>query len=258
MPGWWSTTPPGRTSPAAGRFRLADRSLAADDTAAADPAPPQPASQGTRKRPAGVSRWVNAHGKISLDRFTYTVGATYAGEPVEAVVAGGLVDILHAGVVVATHAQRFRADQADRSPRARVSRRARDATSGLTVTRLANADGTITFAGTEYRAGRSWARTFIDVTIVAGSVQLSKDGKVIRVHPIRHDRSRELGAFANPKGRPRRKNSATGNTALRSCRLATGTHLSPRYRNLTGDYDSGTSAKMRSIASAPCRTKGRI
>jgi hypothetical protein len=51
------------------------------------------------------------------------------------------------------------------------------------------------------------------VSIVAASVQLSRDGKVIRVHPIRHDRSRELGAFANPKGRPRRKNSATGNVA---------------------------------------------
>ena len=39
------------------------------------------------------------------------------------------------------------------------------------------------------------------------------DGQVIRVHPIRHDRTRELGAFANPKGRPRRKNSAIGNTS---------------------------------------------
>jgi hypothetical protein len=153
---------------------------------------------------------VNANGKISLAGFTYHVGAIYAGEPVEAVAADGLVDIWHAGVVIATHAQRFRADQADRQPRARIARQARDATKGLTVTRLANADGTITFAGTEYRAGRSWARTFLDVTIVAGSVQLSKDGKVIRLHPIRHDRARELGAFANPKGRARRKNSAIG------------------------------------------------
>jgi hypothetical protein len=48
------------------------------------------------------------------------------------------------------------------------------------------------------------------VTIAAGSVQLAKDGKVIRLHPIRHDRSRELGAFANPKGRARRKNPAIG------------------------------------------------
>jgi hypothetical protein len=77
------------------------------------------------------------------------------------------------------------------------------------------------------------ARMAIDVTIVAGSVQLSKDGKVIRVHPIRHDRSREFGAFASPQGRPRRKNSAIGNAPSRPCRLATGTHLSPRCRYLT-------------------------
>jgi hypothetical protein len=78
-------------------------------------APPGAAAQ----RPPGVSRWVNAHGKISLAGFSYHVGASYAGEPVEIVAAGGLVDILHAGVVVATHAQRIRADQADRAPRAR-------------------------------------------------------------------------------------------------------------------------------------------
>jgi transposase InsO family protein len=214
------------------RFQLADRSLAADDTAAAEPPPARAPVAG--KRPAGVSRWVNASGKISLAGFSYGVGATYAGEPVEVVVAGGLVDIWHAGVVVATHAQRLREDQADRKPRARVARRARDATAGLTVTRLANNTGVITFADKTYAAGRRWAHASIDVTIVAGSVQLSKDGQVIRIHPIRHDRSKELGAFANPKGRPRRKNSATGNVALRSRRPGTGTHLSPRYRYLTG------------------------
>lgn len=126
----------------------------------------------------------------------------------------GLADILHAGVVVATHAQQLRPDQTDRTPRARVVRRARDATAGLTVTRLADGAGTISFAGTGYRAGRAWAHTAIEVSIVAGSVQLAKDGKVIRIHPIRHDRSRELGAFANPHGRPRRKNTATGNSRL--------------------------------------------
>ena len=72
------------------------------------------------------------------------------------------------------------------------------------MTRLADSGGTISFAGAPYRCSRAWAGQSIDVTIVAGSVQLSQGGKVIRVHPIRHDRSRELGAFANPKGRPRR------------------------------------------------------
>jgi transposase InsO family protein len=197
--------------PPAERFALADRSITPDDSAAV-PAPAAPPSAADR-RPAGVSRWVGANGKISLAGFSYHVGASYAGEPVEAVVAGGLVDILHAGVVVATHAQRIRDDQASRLPRAQVVRRARDATAGLTVTRLADGAGVVSFAGTSYACGRMWARTAIEVSIVAGSVQLSKDGQVIRVHPVRHDRSRELGAFANPKGRPRRKNSATGNVA---------------------------------------------
>jgi hypothetical protein len=195
--------------PPAERFRLADRSLTPHQPPA-EPVP-QAAAAGQAARPAGVSRWVNGAGKISLAGFTYRVGATYAGEPVEVVVAGGLVDILHAGVVVATHAQRIREDQAGRLPRSQVVLRARDATTGLTVTRLANNTGVITFAGTTYAAGRRWARTSIDVSIVAASVQLSRDGKVIRVHPIRHDRAKELGAFANPKGRPRRKNSAIGN-----------------------------------------------
>ena len=92
-------------------------------------------------------------------------------------------------------------------------RRARDATAGLTVTRLADGSGVVSIAGTPYAAGRMWARQPVDVSIVAGSVQLSRDGQVIKVHPIRHDRSRELGAFANPKGRHRRKNSAIGNVS---------------------------------------------
>ena len=45
--------------------------------------------------------------------------------------------------------------------------------------------------------------------IVARSVQLSVDDKVIRVHPIRPDRSRQLGTLANPKGQPRRSNAAS-------------------------------------------------
>jgi hypothetical protein len=166
--------------PPAERFALADRSVAAADDAAAAAVTPA-ARPVAGRRPAGVSRWVNAHGKISLAGFSYAVGATYAGEPVEVIVSG-LVDIAHAGVVVATHVQRLRQDQADRAPRARIARKTRNATAGLSVTRLANHDGQVTFAGTTYRAGRMWARTFIDVAIVAGPVQLSKDGKVIRVH----------------------------------------------------------------------------
>ena len=57
------------------------------------------------------------------------------------VAAGGLVNIVHAGMVVATHVQRLRTDQAGRKPRAVTQRRARDATKGLAVARLADAPG---------------------------------------------------------------------------------------------------------------------
>jgi hypothetical protein len=88
------------------------------------------------------------------------------------------VDILHAGVVVATHAQRLREDQADRKPRARSPAGHGTPTAGLTVTRLADGAGVICFAGTNYPADRRWARQAIDVTIVAGSVQLPRDRRV--------------------------------------------------------------------------------
>jgi hypothetical protein len=78
--------------------------------------------------------------------------------------------------------------------------------------------GVVTFAGKTYTAGRRWAHASIDVTIVAGSVQLSKDGQVIRVHPIRHDRAKELGAFASP-----RRDAPGGRTPLPA--------MSPSYRN---------------------------
>lgn len=185
---------------------MADRAVLAVEVPEPPDVPGRDIGQGPAQRPAGVSRWVNARGQISLAGFAYSVGATFSGEPVEAVVTGGLVQILHRGVLIATHAQRLRPDHADRGPRAPrlpAQRRARQATTGLTVTRKADARGVISFAGSPYPCGRAWARADVQVTIVAGSVQLTVQDKVLRVHPIRHDRSKELGAFATPHGRPR-------------------------------------------------------
>lgn len=180
------------------RFRLAQ---ARDDVVDSGP-PPEPVGVPV-VRPAGVTRWVDQAGRITLARITYRVGATFAGECVEVVCHRGLVEVLHAGVVVATHAQRHQSSA--KPPKTAAAKRAREATAGIAVLRIVDATGNVSFAGTSYRAGRSWARATVEVSIVGGSVQLAKDAKVIRVHPIRHDRSRELGAFANPKGRPRRR-----------------------------------------------------
>jgi transposase InsO family protein len=195
----------GRTP--AERFPLAGQRIdAVTDTAAADPDAANVES--AVSRPAGVSRWVDQAGQIQLVKHTYRVGAPFAGRQVEVVVRGGLVEILHDGVLVATHVQRGK--ESGRVAQAEVrARSARKPTSGLMVTRIADASGFVSFAGVTYSAGRAWARKSVNIAIVAGSVQLSgPDGKVIRVHPIKHDPVAEMGAFAVPNGRPRRRNAA--------------------------------------------------
>jgi hypothetical protein len=139
-----------------------------------------------------VTRWVDRNGRIRVAKHPYKVGLTFAGELVEVVVSGGLVEILHRGVLIATHVQRGQATL-ERPVRHTGPPRARRPASGPSVTRVADGNGNISFAGTPYRAGRMWARRPVTVTLLAGSVQLSVDGKVVRVHPARHDPTKEHG-----------------------------------------------------------------
>jgi hypothetical protein len=191
--------------PPAERFALAGRpvDLETGEIVVAPEVPWPPAKQ----RPAGVTRWADQRGHISLAGFRYRVGPSFAGELVEAVVTGGLVQIFHQQVLVATHVQRRQQD-GRRSRPASLAPRARRPAAGPSVIRMADANGSISFAGAMYRAGRMWARRQVTVTLVAGSVQLSVDGKLVRVHPARHDPAKEHGAFATPNGRPRNRRGA--------------------------------------------------
>ena len=51
-------------------------------------------------------------------------------------------------------------------------------------------------------------RRQVQVAVVGETVEISLGNELIRTHPIRHDRTREHGALANPGGRPRRINAA--------------------------------------------------
>ena len=170
--------------------------------------PDEPVEVPAVPRPPGVSRWVDQTGSISLGGFHYRVGPIFAGEPVEVVVQGGLVEILHAGVLVATHAERRKENGSPVKQSVLRAPKSRPATSGMSVVRLVDSGGSISFAGASYRVGRSWGGSSVEVAIVAGSVQISAGGKVLRVHQIRHDRSKEHGAFAMPNGKPLKRRSA--------------------------------------------------
>ena len=55
---------------------------------------------------------------------------------------------------------------------------------------------------------RKFRRRQVQVAVVGDTVEISIGKELIRTHPIRHDRTREHGALANPGGRPRRINAA--------------------------------------------------
>jgi transposase InsO family protein len=153
-------------------------------------------------RPAGVQRWVDQRGVIRLAGFSYRVPIVLAGEPVEAVVADNLVQIYHRQVLVASHVQHRKPEHESRPPVA-GRRTARKPSTGPVVTRIADNNGSVSFAGTMYRAGRAWRHKVLEVSVVASSVQLAYQGTIVRIHPIRHDRAKEHGAYATPHGRPR-------------------------------------------------------
>ena len=179
------------------RFRLAGE----DHTEAVDSTLVEPST--TRK--------VGSHGKISFASELYKVGVWLAGETVEVAVADGLVSVHHRGVLVATHAQRHRPAKETKAlarKATRRQRRPRQATVGQAVTRKVDSSGNVSFAASNYSVGLKHRRRQVQVAIVGGTVEISSGGEVIKVHPIRHDRSREHGAFSNPGGRPHRINAA--------------------------------------------------
>ena len=145
--------------------------------------------------------WISA-GRFDW-RFGYRVPIVLAGEPVEAVVADNLVQIYNHDVLVASHVQRRKPDTTSGVLR-QGRRTARAVTSGIVVTRMVDSSGYVSLAGTMYRVGRAWRGKEVEVSVVAGSVQVACHGTIVRTHPIRHDRAKEHGAFATPHDRPRK------------------------------------------------------
>ncbi len=191
------------------RFRLANTEPAAvvvDDEVddALDPAGSMPELTATRR--------VSRKGTISFAAASYKAGVWLAGETVQIVCDTGLVHLHHRGVVIATHARRHQPDH-ERASLRRVTRssapaKQRPTASAVSVTRKVDSSGNVCFAGANYRAGNTFRRRQVQVAVVGDHVEISIGEELIRRHPIRHDRTREHGALANPGGRPRRVNAA--------------------------------------------------
>ena len=159
----------------------------------------------TQAEPAKfVMRRVDDKGRISILNHRYHVGRYLTGQSVKVESHGGLLNIAHNGVVVATHARRHLPEldeQLDR--RSKASRPARP-TRGDEVFRGVDPKGSVSFAGTSYRVGNGYRGMLAGVRLVGDTVQITIDGQLVRTHRARHDKSKEFGALAQPNGKPRR------------------------------------------------------
>lgn len=187
------------------RFRLAN-------TVAVEPVITKPVEDPEAAMPISATRKVGRTGTISFASARYKAGVWLAGETVHVVCDGGLVQLHHRGVVIATHARRHdlakQTAGLQRKARGATAAPSRPAASAVSVTRKVDSSGNVSFAGSHYRAGNAYRRRQVQVAVVGDHVELSIGEELIRRHPIRHDRTREHGALANPGGRPRRINAA--------------------------------------------------
>ena len=74
--------------------------------------------------------------------------------------------------------------------------------------RKVDRNGSVSFAGANYRVGNAFRGRQVEVSLAGDTVQIWSDDRIIRTHAARHDRRKEHGAFANPGGRPDRINAA--------------------------------------------------
>ncbi|MFN2503907.1 MAG: hypothetical protein ABR540_06720 [Acidimicrobiales bacterium] len=182
------------------RFRLAARAPVTEEVAApADFALP----------PGAATRRVEVKGTISFASASYKAGMWLAGQDVTVTCDGALVHLHHRGILIATHARRHSVDkQAAGLRRKTAEAKRRPTPTAASVTRKVDSSGNVCFAGASYRAGAKFRRRQVQVAVVGDMVEISIGNELIRCYPVKHDRTREHGALANPGGRPRWINAA--------------------------------------------------
>jgi hypothetical protein len=212
------------------RFRLAD-------TVAVEPVMTKTVEDPEAAMPIAATRKVDRKGTISFASVRYKAGAWLAGETVEVVCDGGLVQLHHRGVVIATHARRHDLAKqiAGLRRRARGSAPAprRPTASAVSVTRKVDSSGNVSFAGSHYRAGNAYRRRRIQVAVVGDHVEIV-DRR--RAHPSPPDPSR-------PHPRTRRTRQPRRPTSPHQ-RCVTQPELSGSYRSQSVKRSKLTTASL--------------
>ncbi len=156
-----------------------------------------------------TTRRVSSGGTISFATVRYKAGGWLAGQNVEVVCEDGLVKLFHRGELIETHVRRHPIEKETAGQhRNRKPRPSRPTATAASVTRKVDSSGNVCFAGTSYRVGSKYRRRQVQVAVVGDTVEISVGEELIRSHAVKHDRTREHGALANPGGRANRINAA--------------------------------------------------
>lgn len=155
-----------------------------------------------------VGRRVDQAGRISILKHRYHVGRYLTGQTVQIESENGLLTITHNDTIIATHARRHLAEDDTKMDRRAKTRTPSRPTKGNEVKRTVDPRGSISFAGTSYRAGNPYIGQTAGVRLVGDTIQITINGKLTRTHQARHDKTKEHGALAQPNGKPRKNHVA--------------------------------------------------
>jgi Helix-turn-helix domain len=177
-----------------------------------------------------TTRRVSAKGTISSAMVTYKAGTWLARQTVEVVCDGGLVQLSHRGVLVATHARRHQRDkQAAGMARGRQVRRSPSAVTAASVTRKVDASGNVCFAGTNHPVGRAYRRGQVQVAVVGDTVEISVGSSSSAPTAPATTAPASTAPWPTPAADP----TASTPPDRFTCRPTTGATMSGGYRVLT-------------------------
>ena len=138
----------------------AERFATAHPTPLEESAPVAPAPECEPGPPAPrLLRRVLVDGKVSPLNFKYHVGRYLAGQSVELVCHDGLVEVFHDAVLVATHARRHLPEQEERVLKQALAAAPKRPASDRVVVRKVDRNGSVSFAGANYRVGNAFPGT---------------------------------------------------------------------------------------------------
>ena len=128
------------------------------------------------------------------------MGRWFAGETVDVVITtDGLIQTSHRGVLVASHVRRHPPEGSRRCRGDSPSPIGTSSHGRLSSGPQGRLVGNLSFAAATSRVGNAYRRQQVDVRVVGDTVEISQDGKRLRVHAVKHDPVKAHGAFANPE-----------------------------------------------------------